>query len=50
MGPLSFMRPVVDRNVIMRRIAVLRLYGAGPKYSGHTAEEMSCSASGREQL
>jgi len=38
MGPLSFMRPVFDRNVIMRRIPVLCLYGAGPKkfrsYSG----------------
>jgi hypothetical protein len=38
MGPLWFMQPVVDRNVVMRRIPVICLYDAGPKifesYSG----------------
>jgi hypothetical protein len=34
MGRLSFMRPVVDRNVVMRHIPVLCLYGAGPKKFG----------------
>jgi hypothetical protein len=34
MGPLSFVWPVVDRNVVMWRIPVSCLYGAGPKKFG----------------
>jgi hypothetical protein len=48
MGPLSYMRSVVDRNVVMRRIPVLA--SPLPRTDPYSRRIMQCCVMKRDQL